>query len=179
MNRAAGLRCRGRWGHWLGAEVWRPCPSWPTVERGGSGPAPCGVLSSLCALCPLHNGLRKLDRGQVIGLEIDNNKAGPGSIWGPSRCYSGRDPGRLAGEKWQAGRCPSGILAVSEQTPPPAQTPSATMTASPCWRQQRDPVKPALECPPTLLQSLCFALSRRSRTVIVATSPLELAVSLS
>lgn len=63
-------------GHWLRAKVWQLCPSWPTAERGGSGWAPCRVLSSLCASSWLHNGLRKLNRGQVIGLEIDNNKAG-------------------------------------------------------------------------------------------------------
>lgn len=52
-------------------------PIMANCSKGGSGRAPCRVLSSLCASSWLHNGLRKLNRGQVIGLEIDNNKAGP------------------------------------------------------------------------------------------------------
>ena len=88
----------------------------------------------------MHNGLRKLDRGQVIGLDIDNNKAGPptpaGFIWCPSRCCLGGDPGQTGWGEAAGGRCPSGVLAVSEQTP------SAIMMVLPA---QRDPVKPTLE----------------------------------
>lgn len=137
--------------------------SWPTVERGGSGPAPCSVLSPLCASGPLHNGLRKLDRGQVIGLEIDNNKAGPICVWRPSRCYSGGYLGQTGWGEAAGGRCPSGILAVSEQTLVSSTGPSVTVmvlppsismletTEGPCQANSRAHLP--------LLQNLCFALS--------------------
>lgn len=153
-------------------------PIMANCGRGGSGLAPCGVLSSLCASCPLHNGLRKLDRGQVIGLEIDNNKTGPAVSGAPLAATGVGIQDRLAGEKPQGpGRCPSGTLAVSEQTPTSSTDPfchydgppSISMlgaTEGPCQSNSR--------AHPPLLQHLCCALclgEAKAVLLLVTTGP--------
>lgn len=148
--------------------------------RGGSGLAPCGVLSSLCASCPLHNGLRKLDRGQVIGLEIDNNKTGPAvsgappaaTGWGSRTDWLGRSRRGPAG-------VPRVPLLFQSRPQPPAQTPSATtmvLPASPCWGQQRGPVNPALEpIPLSCSTSAVLCLGEAKAVILLVTSPQDLA----
>lgn len=147
MNRAAGLRClepRDE-GALAGS---RGLAALPIMADCGKGRKRPGSLR-----CPLLT-LRLMPAAQwpqEIGSWA-GNRAGNRQQQSRPRLYLGPLPlllgDRQAGEKPQAGRCPSGIPAVSEQTPPPAQTPSATMMvlpASPCWRPQRDPVKPTLE----------------------------------
>lgn len=129
---------------------------------GGSGPAPCSFLSSLCASCLLHNGLRKLDRGQVIGLEIDNNKAGPRLYLVPLPLLLGWDSGQTGWGEAAGGRCPSGILAVSEQTLTSSTDPFCHYDGSPSismLEETEGPCQANSRAHPSVLQNLCFALS--------------------
>lgn len=101
--------------------------------------------------------------GSWAGNRAGNRQQQSGArcIWCPSRCYSGGYPGQTGWGEAAGGRCPSGILAVSEQTPTSSTGPSATvkvLPASPCWRQQR-PCQANSRAHPPVLQNLCFALS--------------------
>lgn len=59
-------------------EAWQLCPPWPTAERRGGSQAPHCFLSlfptSSLLSSGAHNGLGKLNRGQVIALEIDGQQ---------------------------------------------------------------------------------------------------------
>lgn len=148
---------------------------------GGTGWEPRSASSAIMAdcgkgrqrpgslRCPLST-LRLMPAAQwaqEIGLWA-GNRAGnrqqqsrPGCIWCPSRCYSGGDTGQTGWGEAAGGRCPSGILAVSEQTLTSSTSPVGHYDGPPSistLEAAEGPCQANSRVHPPLLQNLCFTL---------------------
>lgn len=154
----AAWRQHGRWG--TGWELSSASSAhhgqlWKRRKRPGSLRCP------LLTLCLMPAAQWPQEIGSWAGNRAGNRQQqnGPSCIWCSSRRYWVGIQDRLAGEKPQGpGRCPSGTLAVSEQTPTSSTDPFCHYDGPPSISMlgtTEGPCQSSSRAHPPLLQHLC------------------------